>query len=208
MTRRNSSAAASNSGWGAGKIISSAPLTLIRLISNCEPVFNFAKYGLLLARRSHSLRCRVRGADQAGMFVGDDQHRDFGQQWPEATLVAERVQEARLLQLGEDFDSNAAADVDASDGNEAQRDVARFGAVVGAEDVQRLLANRILRLHPVMRNHGWGIARTLQFLRELGRLRGALGITEKLVNVLEPFAADYPLVAYTSKMAPQIAVKI
>ena len=82
------------------------------------------------------------GADEARVGVQDDGHGDGGDEMRHRLLVAERGEEAAVLECRQDLRRDATADVHTCCRDISQCKVAGFGTVGSDEDVQGLDAMR------------------------------------------------------------------
>jgi hypothetical protein len=98
------------------------------------------------------------GALERGLVVEDDVDRRGLEQRAQAALVIEGVEEDGALHLGQNLGRDAAADVDAAEGEHFQREVARLRAVVAGEAVERIDADGVLARQPGLGYHRAEIA--------------------------------------------------
>src|SRR5712692_9511849 len=78
----------------------------------------------------------VGGAEEGGGFVEDDGDGDVAEEAFEFPLVLEGVEENSVFHFFENFDGDAAGDVDAAERQNFQREISGFGAVDGGPEIQ------------------------------------------------------------------------
>src|SRR5438477_12533122 len=83
----------------------------------------------------------VGGAEERSGFVENDGDGDIAEQAFEFPLVLEGMEEGAVFHFFEDFDGNAACDVDAAEGQDLQRKIPCFGAIDGGPEIQSIRAD-------------------------------------------------------------------
>src|SRR6266481_5184015 len=78
----------------------------------------------------------VGGTEEGGGFVEDDGDGDVAEEAFEFPLVLEGVEENSVFHFFENFDGDAAGDVDAAERQNFQREISGFGAIDGGPKIQ------------------------------------------------------------------------
>src|SRR5713101_2814737 len=78
----------------------------------------------------------VGGAEERGGFVEDDGDGDVGEKWFEFPFVLEGVKENTLFHFFENFDGDAAGNVNTAQRQNFQREISGFRAVDGGPEIQ------------------------------------------------------------------------
>ena len=84
----------------------------------------------------------VGGAELRSVFIEDDGDGNIFQEILEVPFVLEGSEECAVLHFFENFDGDAASDVDAAEGQDFEREIASFRAVDVGPEVDRLDADR------------------------------------------------------------------
>src|SRR5712675_968374 len=83
----------------------------------------------------------VGGAEERSGFVQDNGYRNVAEEAFEFPLVLERMEEGAVLHFLEDFDGDAASDIDAAKCQNFQGEVAGLGTVDGGPEIQSVRAD-------------------------------------------------------------------
>src|SRR5712692_2220969 len=78
----------------------------------------------------------VGGTEEGGGFVEDDGDGDVAEEAFEFPFVLEGVEESAVFHFFEDFDGNAAGDVNTAERQNFQREIPCFGAIDGGPEIQ------------------------------------------------------------------------
>src|SRR5439155_8292039 len=147
------------------------------------------------------------GAQEGRSRVERDLHRNRFHQRGEASLVAERLDETAVGKLGSELGRDAAADVDASDGERLEREISSLGAVDRREEVERLDAERVLAGKADFRDEGVAVA-AFHPIPEPPRLRRPTRVPQESVDVEEPRPREHALVAHVTELTTEVAQQL